>query len=68
MKDGIMDWWRNKALKRFNNLLKHNNVQTNHLWYGNLTEAEIQNYLNSTKLYEFMDIEVKPLKQQKIKS
>ena len=55
-------------MNRYKNLIKHNNVQENHLWYGNITKEEIQNYLNSTKLFEFMDIEVKPLKAQKIKS
>ena len=68
MKSDVMEWWKKKAMNRYKNLIKHNNVQENHLWYGNITKEEIQNYLNSTKLFEFMDIEVKPLKAQKIKS
>ena len=55
-KSEIMEWWIKKAIKRYNNLINKNNLQTEHLWYSRLTKDDIQKYLNATKLFDFTDI------------
>ena len=45
-KQSLMDWWIPKAEKRYKDLRKKKSIQTDTLWYEDLTDDEMKNWLN----------------------
>ena len=49
----IMNWWKEKAIKRYTNLHKQNKLQGEILWYSNITKKDIKGYLATTGIHSY---------------
>ena len=45
--DVLMKWWKTKATKRYEKLYKDNKLQTDTLWYEELTSQNVKSWLSS---------------------
>jgi len=36
--DGVMDWWKPKAIRRYTNLLEQNRIKSEHLYYRDMIQ------------------------------
>ena len=46
--DKLLNWWKRKSIKRYLKLKKDNKLQSDALWYKNITKKEIKKYLSSS--------------------
>ena len=44
----LLDWWKTKASKRYLKLKSDGKLQTDRLWYKNISKQDVRNYLKST--------------------
>ena len=49
----ILDWWKEKALKRYTNLHRKKRLQGEILWYSNITKKDIKGYLATTGIHSY---------------
>ena len=45
--DVLLKWWRNKAVKRYEKLQQDNKLQTDTLWYEELSSQNVKSWLKS---------------------
>jgi len=45
--DVLMKWWKNKSVKRYEKLHKDKKIQTDTLWYEELTNQKLKSWLSS---------------------
>ena len=45
--DWIMNWWKEKAIKRYLKLHSADNISFNNYWFNNLTKEDVDQYLTS---------------------
>lgn len=46
-RDWILNWWKEKAIKRYLKLHSDNNISTNNYWFDNITKDDVDQYLTS---------------------
>ena len=51
--DWILDWWKEKAIKRYTNLHRKKRLQGEILWYSNITKKDIKGYLATTGIHSY---------------
>ena len=44
----LLDWWKTKASKRYLKLKSDGKLQSDSLWYKNISKQDVRNYLKST--------------------
>jgi len=50
--EGIMEWWKPKAIRRYENVYKNGKLNEHTLWMDNIEQNDIQKYLSVKGLYE----------------
>ena len=45
--DWIMNWWKEKAIRRYLKLHSENNISVNNYWFDNMTKKDVDQYLTS---------------------
>ena len=45
--DWIVNWWKEKAIRRYLNLHSKNNISFNNYWFDNMTKKDVDQYLTS---------------------
>jgi hypothetical protein len=45
--DWIMNWWKEKAIRRYLKLHSENNISVNSYWFDNMTKEDVNQYLSS---------------------
>ena len=45
--DWIVNWWKEKAIRRYLNLHSKNNISFNNYWFDNMTKDDVDQYLTA---------------------
>jgi len=72
--DIFLNWWKEKAIKRYTRLYKDKKLQKDILWYGNMKKEDVKRYLASQGVDMWMEVnrnqgyehQLTPEEQQKL--